>query len=578
MRPFQPVIMLLVVPLFAAVCSVARPVDSDPGKLPVASRDVEDVVFFGESRPLLIRIHIQINGKPFRDVWDEALHDLFRYVDLDGNGVLDANEVVHAPPPPFVLQLLRGSYMETAAKRSRRSLELQVNLVGGKVTPQGLGTYYRLSGVDPFVALVQDQSSQAGPLTEALFRELDANKDGKLSREELQAAPAVLHRLDLNDDEIISQEELLPVQGPMTPAMNNAGQLRALSDASAFLVKSPAESASRLGYILISRYDKDDDQKLSRTEINLDKAIFDQLDLDHDDLLDQDELVHFLKHFPPDVELTVHLGDLPNGQEPLVLQPPAGRPGTPTTATPRLDSGSLVVTVGDAHMGLLASPGLPANLGSVRQFLVGQFHSADVARHGYLDAVQFQQNRFLQPLFPYADRNGDGKGDLAELNRYLDVLTKLANSSVTIVISDQGRGLFGLLDPHHEGRLRQRDLATCWERLSLWDRKGEGFVTREELPHQFQLRVVHGQPGEALQLAEGVVLPVARTERAASGQVPKGPLWFRKMDRNGDGFVSRREFLGTSEDFKRIDADSDGLISPDEAERADSQLRQAKAK
>jgi hypothetical protein len=49
-----------------------------------------------------------------------------------------------------------------------------------------------------------------------------------------------------------------------------------------------------------------------------------------------------------------------------------------------------------------------------------------------------------------------------------------------------------------------------------------------------------------------------------------GPLWFRKMDRNNDGDVSAREFLGTPEQFRRIDSDGDGLISPAEARRADA--------
>ena len=50
----------------------------------------------------------------------------------------------------------------------------------------------------------------------------------------------------------------------------------------------------------------------------------------------------------------------------------------------------------------------------------------------------------------------------------------------------------------------------------------------------------------------------------------RGPLWFQKMDRNRDGDVSRKEFLGTDEQFKQIDTDGDGLISLEEAQRYDS--------
>src|SRR5262249_53416805 len=84
----------------------------------------------------------------------------------------------------------------------------------------------------------------------------------------------------------------------------------------------------------------------------------------------------------------------------------------------------------------------------------------------------------------------------------------------------------------------------------------------------------------------GNAQPAARFFDPATGQVmrprqaparpARGPEWFRKMDRNGDGDVSRREFLGTDEQFRAIDTDGDGLISVEEAEAYEKKVRERK--
>jgi hypothetical protein len=50
------------------------------------------------------------------------------------------------------------------------------------------------------------------------------------------------------------------------------------------------------------------------------------------------------------------------------------------------------------------------------------------------------------------------------------------------------------------------------------------------------------------------------------------------MDLNRDGDVSRREFLGSEEVFRRIDTDGDGLISVEEAIAADRARRKTPGK
>ena len=50
-----------------------------------------------------------------------------------------------------------------------------------------------------------------------------------------------------------------------------------------------------------------------------------------------------------------------------------------------------------------------------------------------------------------------------------------------------------------------------------------------------------------------------------------GPRWFQRMDRNRDGDISPREFLFDPTLFIKLDRDHDQLISPAEAEAAETQ-------
>src|SRR5436309_1952106 len=119
------------------------------------------------------------------------------------------------------------------------------------------------------------------------------------------------------------------------------------------------------------------------------------------------------------------------------------------------------------------------------------------------------------------------------------------------MISDEGRGLFDLLDRNRDGGLGLRELEAAPKVLVEWDRDGDGQLAASEIPRSFQLVVGRGQVGLNRTLTSVVVASPTLMPATAVASSRAGPLWFRKMDRNHDGDVSRREFLGTSEQFQK---------------------------
>jgi Ca2+-binding EF-hand superfamily protein len=94
--------------------------------------------------------------------------------------------------------------------------------------------------------------------------------------------------------------------------------------------------------------------------------------------------------------------------------------------------------------------------------------------------------------------------------------------------------------------------------LAKKDANGDGHITTDELSHSMIVAFLRGErPNE-----DAFYIPVTdnaapRDERAAQ--------WFGRADFNGDGDISRREFLGSLEQFDRLDADQNGYIDAEEA-------------
>jgi Ca2+-binding EF-hand superfamily protein len=558
----------LIVPLsLAPLLTGAGDPPPRPAAVVAVPGDTQDLVYFHESRPYLIRLHLQEQGRPYQAAWSNYIDNLFTFLDWDGDGALNKEELEHAPNAQQLIQeLLGGEALESGP--APPFADVDVDPKDGKVTRAELKRYYLRHGAGPLHVELGQRQGKRDSLTDALFKHLNTNQDGKLSKAELTAAAATLGKLDSNDDEMISLSELAPRfwEGGSF-LFRHLPEPQALADAAPFLLLSPGESAEPLVQQLLKRYDRDKNGKLSRAEIGLGKTEFDRLDTNHDGELDARELANWARQ-PPDLELVLELGDNSRESWSIIASADARARPFPPVLTRTYDAA--IIQLPDTRIELLRG-GRERFAGAVRRQSYAQsFRAADRIGNGFLEARQIYQPPFdFVALLRLADRNGDGKLSMQELEDYLAMQAKSGDAFTVLTIADRGRSLFEFLDADRDGRLSLRELHTAWKRLAPWDRNGDGCISRDEVPRQFLLTLSRGHPifSERAVSVPGYS-PVPLTPRPA-----RGPLWFRKMDRNGDGDVSSREFLGTAEQFKRIDTDGDGLISVEEAERADKKLR-----
>jgi Ca2+-binding EF-hand superfamily protein len=175
----------------------------------------------------------------------------------------------------------------------------------------------------------------------------------------------------------------------------------------------------------------------------------------------------------------------------------------------------------------------------------------------------------LAAFFDFADRNGDGRLDEAKVAAALAVLNRLVSCRATITFRDQGSGLFELLDRNGDGQLSPRELVEAAAVLKPYA-EARDQIGPEDLPRRF---VVHAAADAIPVVLPAAVVPAALAGTKTEPSVSQVPTWFLQMDRNGDGDVSLREFLGPLELFRRLDRDGDGLISPQEAREAGNPAR-----
>ena len=555
----------------------ARPVDVS--SLP----EVQSLIFYTHKRPILMRMRLFVDDKPGNERWNEFQKKLFAYLDADGDGFLDKVEADRVLPAEVLVQLFAGNPNLAGQPKAPPFEELDLNK-DGKISPEELKAYYRRSGAGPVnVVTVPGQANTADQLTNALFAALDNNNDGKLTKEKLQAADKILLRFDDNDDELITPQELLATAiDPYTPRRQPRGVPVKAEPTSLLLVPKDHPDEEEKGRLLVQRrallkevianYDKDKNNKLSLEESGFPKALFEQLDREKTGELSDINLLRWLVALP-DVECVVRLGQGDDKRKAIEAGDNNGRNDLKLLQTSPM---SLALSFGGSEVSVIrgdvprAARGLRGPYSQFQQLFKQLDKGKGVVTSKQLDNPQQPQFAVLRAIFNLAVRADPDALTEKELQAFLEVADASLGCQIGVTFTDNGQGLFEMLDTNGDGRLSIREMRNAWTRLSPY--ASEGIISRSELPRQYAL-VVGGSTnlnGNVRQLVQ----PGGRVQPAPRGPVTqRGPLWFRKMDVNGDGDVSEREFLGSIEDFRRINTSGDGLISVEEAEKADEWFR-----
>jgi Ca2+-binding EF-hand superfamily protein len=546
-----------------------------------SSEAVQDVLVLGEGSPLIVRLHLYQDGKPFLARWKTHLTCLFHHLDRDGDGVLDKTEAARAPSAMQMQLQMQGNPYIYPNSQTMPFEKLDANS-DGKVSLDEFIRCYHAAGVGAIA--VTPTYSYANPLsgealTNALFKALDADQDGALSRSELMRAEIKLLRLDLDDDEMITPQELQAAFPATTPAQVRSRRRSRMAPPGAasystqlFLVDGKKLGGRmggrlRLAEELLRRYDKDQDGKLSRSEFPVPHKEFEKLDLNHDGYLSFMELLRWTFN-PPTVEMVVRLGKADRGEVGLETVEGKNR----FAAVHSLSDNTLTFPIGASRYTVRRSVAKAPYGNNYRDFLIRQYQELDNKNknRGYLtvDDVKKPQYAFMRGILEVSNRKGDGHYTKEEMKAYLNLVQQGAGCQVSLSLHETGKGLFQLLDADGDGRLSVREIRNAWVRLKEYAREGEEKVTKADIPRQVLFTIAQGPQVNPPYIAGYYNGP------SAPPLSMQGPLWFRKMDRNGDGDVSRAEFLGSDKDFEKIDTDGDGLISVEEARKADAWFRE----
>ncbi len=504
----------------------------------------ERFVLLTAGGPLIVHVEVTIDGQPQRAAADEALAAAMKVAE-DGTAAEPAwsSLVEH---PKFTSGELGNMALADATARTRAARDYDANN-DQRVQRAELAAFLSRDtsgGQGSAIRWIADRVAHE-KWSSPLFVLLDADGDGRLTLDECAAAPVRLRSRDVDDNDAVTLADFRPPELPRSmanyrtdppPTRGYALQQYALDS---------------LYYTLSELYNAN--YGLMAEQFEFAPDLFSLLDVDQSGRVEQRELAGLLEARPDLLVRASFATDAPPKLSLVKLADALSGAG----ANVEVANERLLIGLNGCQIDFVAVDAAD-NAGRLAE-AQGRFAALDVNGDLALDAEELAASD--PPVvveFARLDADGDGKLAVSEALGALADPANYRDRQLHVLLGEQSDALFGWLDQRPDGRLTSRELSNAGQRLAQLDTNGDGLIAAGEIPERISCVI---QLGGAID-SRATTLPLPSAGSAVLRDVPR---WLSAMDRNGDGEISRREFLGSAEQFDRLDTNADGFLDAAEA-------------
>lgn len=512
--------------------------------------------------PVVVEATMLRDGKPFRAAREAIIDDMLQAADRDGDGKPTWDEALATVR--FTLGRITSSDDRHRATYSRMFDDNADGLVDRDEVRHFVARYF---GGGAFQVVTGRPSSRVRTIirlngrivsrngnTLNLMTLLDGNGDGALSATEMNAAGDKLKKRDTDDNDLLDPQE---VDGS---ADSHRGQSVIISRSFRYsngglaLHLGPGIDANSLYQSLWQQYG------ISNKGIPAERfsgvpGLFASLDENSDGELQPEETLRF-NEIRPHVSLSMNLT--------------TGKPSSGIELTSSADAfsnvknerGSASLELPGAKLVFAVNPAVLPNTDYSRA-AAGYLNRLDRDNSGFLDKKELTGS--YARMMERWDADRDGKVFPQEIVDAYERMQTPQRSQIRAYIVNHGNSLFQSLDVSGDGRLSLREMMTAQKRIADYDKDHDGHISRAEIPSTISVTFSLGNAPIQADRPPGFAAKPSRKPKPTDP-----PAWFTRMDRNGDGDLTLKEFLGSEDQFARLDLNDDGFIVPAEALAAET--------